>query len=521
MRRGKARLKGAKPLSLAVSSLAPTTPYLTVVSRGEPAVPASVAPVATAAALKEEAVEVAVGGDWPSRPAGVSEEVLYNEWLRVHTPKATVATSKRMADGSYKRKSYNYSNILRPKAIAIGVGVMRHDCYVIPLREYMSRINESATSRYKTGARSPVKELVNPKAEKYILDCHAHRALVWKGVVRGCIAKSQADASQYSFKDRIEMRRLEKQDDPSQYDASGVYWEQAVSDASAAANDESFVGPIAACTVPDKDINTYFVSDPEAELVMWSVREHDYLLRHQQLEQAFAAASVKAPVISSPVEEPRPISSVGKWRSFLENYYLARRKNMLLSADYIREMRALSVDWNDHTGWSHRQMKSRVTQYQYMLRSVAKRNRPVTVSEYHPVSANTFWKMFTSGHSLPGEDFDMNTYFQPNVDAERAMLRARFHSYKLRKAELTETFRNHVKDKVLVKKPDTPADEVLCRLYDRLVADTRKAKAEIKSLVVAAKVHFADMEFVQTESGLLLPAVMLDVQRELAMEPRW
>lgn len=519
MHRGEAVLK-AKPnkLSLATSSVSAPAPYLTVVSRGETAVPTSVAPVATAAALQEEAVDVAVGGDWPSRPEGVSEEVLYNEWLRAHTPTASVSTQKKMADGSFKRKPHRVSNIHRPKAIALGVGVTRTDCYVIPIREYVERINSASTSRYKKGASPVVKDFINPKAEKYIMDCHIHRALVWKEVARAINRKSLADHESYDFKDRIEARRLEQYDDPSRFDTSGTLWEQAVSDASAAANDDDFVGPLMLCPVPDgKDHNTYFVSSEEAELLMWSVREHDYQLRQRELEQVFAVEA-KAPVVTPPTEQPRPLASVAKWRSKLENFYLMRHKGMLMGDSFTREMRELCKDWNEVTGWSHRQMKSRVTQYQYMLRSMAERS---SASEYQPVSTDTFWKMFREGHSLPGDSHDMNAYFQPNAAAESSMLRARFHDYKLRKAELTETFRSHVDDPVLVKKPSTPADEVLCRLYDRLVADARKAKAEIKSLVVAAKVQFAGTEFVQTETGLLLPAVMLDAQREMAMEPRW
>src|SRR5690606_21692036 len=133
-------------------------------------------------------------------------------------------------------------------------------------------------------------------------------------------------------------------------------------DASAAANDDDFVGPLMLCPVPDgKDHNTYFVSSEEAEMLMWSVREHDYQLRQRELEQVFAVEA-KAPVVTPPTEEPRPLASVGKWRSKLENFYMMRHKGMLMGDSFTREMRELCKDWNEVTGWSHRQMKSRVTQ---------------------------------------------------------------------------------------------------------------------------------------------------------------
>lgn len=507
MKRGNRKLVKNR---LAAAIVGVDTPYLTVLSgttmiNSPPSTAAS-----TAVALDESSDEGSVGGDWPSRPEGVSDSVLLDAWLQLHTPKATVHLVKKK--GNKVRPPYAKSGIHVPKATCLGFGnpAYKKGVHVTSEAGMRAKMDRSLQSRMAVGATANVSPFVTPKAEQYVLDCWAHRCSVVKDELDAIKAWSNAvhnKAPSHAEVVELHIIRKETEEDPSRYDTSGLLWETSCNDASVAMNDD-FVGPLQPVYVSKDATNVYYPLDSTVVESMEAAASYHREVLQFQLERAFSGAT---DVVKKELESER---------KSVETFFSLRSKGVdNFSQKWVQDKRKQLSNYLNSVSSSAAEASSRWLQYRYKLQGLKRK----VSSAYEPISQDKFWSLFRSGHSLPGEDFDNNTYFTEDREVYKAALKTAFHYYKKRRAELREAFASHVAvaPKVIVKKPDTPSDEALCRLYDRILAEAHAAKDCLKVQANAAKAQFNGQSFVQADSGIFIPAVMADVRRELALEPRF
>lgn len=526
MRRTKGRLGQRTKLSLVVGN----TLYLDSFIGGVVSATSFEPSASAAVALKEEAVDVASGSDWPQRPDGVGDRDLLNEWLRLRTPKASISGRKRK-DGTVKRTPHSYSNIAKPRGTALNdAGMMRQDVYATPLKERIARLQNSHASRYRSGAaRGIVQEMVNTKALRYAQACHKHTVDVWEPIVLGLKAKAIKDAEAYDFDERMTMRKMELYEDRRDIDVTGMDWHEAANDASVAAVIGHFVGPI-------KPIGTVVPSvkqDVESpEMLMAKLEAKRYNRRRRELEQAEDMRSVYEKKRAIRAETLTPYEAMvlqGNLKQQVENFYWNRKKIHMFKArcapEITRAKRKVLALWNEQQGENHRAVYDRSIARQYLLRNLRKSHRPQTLSKYQPISRKTFALFSGAGNWLPSSEETRNTYFKSDPVADSLMLRARFHYYKKRKKELAETFSKLLGTTPVVSAvAKTPvgqgkmftSDEILTSLYHRIVSDWEKAKAAIKVEVSAARQKILGTEWVATQEGVLIPA-----DTGLVLEPGW
>lgn len=501
--------------------------------------------VAAAVALKEETVEVTSGGDWPSRPEGVSEQDLLNEWLRLHTPKSSVS-GKKKKDGTFKRSPSSYSDIMLPKGIMVGDSHARQDVYATTLKERVARINKSSESRYRRGpARGNVEELVNPKASKYVLDSFVQRVSIWQDVVAGLCGKANRDAAAYDFNDRIEARQLEWSYDS--HDVSGLRLMEAANDASVSNKIEQFVGPIKPLVIGvdvwEVQSKAYADAVEQAmapwgeevispDEVMAKLEAKRYNQRRRELEEVFSEhVVVEQKKKFDPIAPAVSLAPVSQWREKLEGFYYNTnpmfnfRGNELTPPSIKVACRALMTMWNEAKGHKWLAMASRVQQYQYRLKALRTANK--AHSKYQPISRKRFVALSNQGQWLPGV-IDRNKMFEECPELKSINLRTRFHYYKKRKKELTQAFAaldvpTVVETKVhtttvqpvaaAVAPSSTVFTEALDVIFKKVVADVEFAKAEIKGAVENALVQLQRGGFAANDAGILVPVMF--TQEEL------
>lgn len=151
-----------------------------------------------------------------ARPNGVSDEVLLDEWLRLHTPRASVNVRK-------DKRVWHGGNPLRRKAVSLSDVKAHFNGYrTVDLKTYMGAMAQSQVSRYWSEPGHNVEEMRNTKASSYILDSFKLHAEAIRGIER-CFNKkymklhdelreNREKSNVVSFADAMQSRWEEKED---------------------------------------------------------------------------------------------------------------------------------------------------------------------------------------------------------------------------------------------------------------------------------------------------------------------
>lgn len=459
--------------------------------------------------LEEPAEERGVGG----RPEGVSDQVLYESWLRLHTPYASVAGTKRK--GVTRRVNVATSGIHKPKAYSpfLNQTVQHPSAHVVGMQEMLNGLLHSAESRYLSDHKR-VQEFVDPRAEKYVYDRHLEKVEVWFPLIAMYQQAAEVSHSNYDFKMNLEYRRLERDDIPVQGPQGPTAF---VGPVKPAANDDASVEAVATPYVGPIEKLQCINDIPARSWDDWyNIKQRKYAARQRELEEAFNAYDYKQNTQSSKYTLPEGLLSTHEGvpeRSYMaykntQEHYRKRRE-----AEYTRlfdeedrrkkEVRMLAetyVKFVKHK-WSAspefmlkmqtafdeqvsnprvQSQVSRAQRYRYKLRALRSKN--VHTRSYEAVPFATFVSLYGEGHDLPGN---------------------------VQKAVVT----------LGKQRPATVwSNQALSRVFSKVVAAVNDAKAMIRTEVVNAKrIIFGEVEYTLTNGGVLLPVNLV----ELPMEPGW
>lgn len=507
-----------KPLALATSKACGNVLPFPVVSMVTPALsqsPPAMTVGSTALAVQPLPLEEpARSEDYPSRPSGVTDEVLLEAWHRLHCPVASVAGSKKK-DGTIRRVNHASSGIHRPKAYAATHGdvVQLNEAHVVSLYDHVSRLCKSANSRYLSDHKIQPVDLINPKAEAYVLDCFKHRVSVWQGVVDLLSQKAASDHKDYSFSEVVELRKLERADEPP------PPWVEPMLDRMVelpAANDDAsieyvappFVGPrdgvICREDVPVRSWDSYiktraYYHGKKLRELTESFNAHDYkqnvsvskyrrslemLSCHEDIPEGSYVAYAKTQKYYHDLKQKMYEELWEAEEVRLKNVKLLahsyalfkRNKKWRATKEFMSRMKCAFNEYVNSSALSATHANEKAIKRTYKLKAYANKNK--TVSSYQPLSFVGWVRLVTAGHSLPGN----------------------------------QKFLGPVKSTAI-------SDQALSRIFSRVVASVVEAKAAIRKQVAdAMRCIHNGMRYELSDGGVLLPEGSLIV---VPLENNW
>lgn len=242
----------------------------------------------------------------------ISDQVMYETWLRMYSPAATVPTrgTGTTEDGVTYHKRLPYigyqhqaTGILPPFRSASADG--RKD---ITLGTWLDRRRKTARSRYESDHKN-VLPMVNKDAMTAIAKARADvvntMAVADSILYDWCRAKAERDSAGYDFQDRIQYRQMENQDH-DRCDVSGLAWQASTAEQAAlleqhmeASNDSSVTPRVHA---PDD----YFTECDDARKVMYRLYFRAHNNRRRELQAAFDASASTEVAASDNVVEVKP-----------------------------------------------------------------------------------------------------------------------------------------------------------------------------------------------------------------------
>lgn len=369
-----------------------------------------------------------IGSDWPSRPSGVSDSDLYQAWLLLKTPWATVS-GKKNKDGVVIRTPYSYSRTVQPRAISTSdERVSYPDAYVITRSDMLSRLNKSARTRFRKGMNpyvaSNIVNLENKKATQFYQEVHAHRVSVWSGFLTELVDIHRLKPTDMGYKEVL--FDTVSNINAMKFSTSGIETSTPINDASVNVV-KQFVGPVVPVVsernetwrsevrtrfyywkkkrdqlkalfnnpfnYPDK--NEYFPLSEEEQSLVLKAEAARHNESYRRVTKAFetganelTGAGVKSFLKGNPNRHYVSDEVRGKWKNSLVTYFSLARKSPEVLAnlgdDFIRSYRRLLTAWNQEQGRKVSALQYRMVMFKSKLSGLEARKprqEPLTMVE--------------------------------------------------------------------------------------------------------------------------------------------